>query len=187
MLESLEQLEEDIDKFHRNISDANEVYRQLRLVVKAIERYSGIFEHEAKSLRETAEKTFTDLTAQNAEQVSALAQRITAEHSKYLEDVEATRNALAENKRAIDEAYAAFLKWLEDCKEDDNAKLGRLEQQVESMAAAAEHSCIRISEEMDQLQKRFLEMQQSVNKKLTWVIVGLGLSVVLLALSFAVK
>ena len=175
MIENIEQLEKEIEEFQKNILASTQLVEVLQRTNKTIQQQQKSFDADTKALLkkydEQLKQTTDQLRAHSDESVAQLTKELTDTQGKILSDAvheiaasnEYVSAQLQENTKLITDAQAS------------------LQGKYTSFMETLEETNI------SQLFSSVQELKASLNKKLTPLYVGVGLTLALSIASFFIK
>lgn len=188
MLTDIEALKKEIETFHKNVKDSNELTSLLSDVIRALENESKTFDEKTKEIEDTAD---------------ALLDKIKAEDQSLIEE---TKKELERIIREYEAAQCNYQKKLEDIPrilsersaEQYNLYFDRTKREIGTYMTELSETQIktqRMSAELDekynafltklrstntdQIYKTCLDMDKKINARLTILLGGVGAAVLL--------
>lgn len=156
MLTTIQELEKQIDRFHQNIKDSNELMEILKSVASATKNQTESFEQKTKALQEELGKLPPELSDLFRIHLEAVMQEVHNEHQVYQVTVE-----------KLMEHYTAKLA-------DTEAQIAKVPEQLSRQLEATK---------MDQLYKYCQQMNKSLNLKMLLVFGGVAMAIVVSVIS----
>ena len=96
MLATIQELEQEIDQFHKNIKDSNELMKILMSVISLTKTQTESFEVRTKSLQDTLEKLPPEMRDLFQKNIEGFVQAVHNEHQSYQTAVEKLLDEYAE-------------------------------------------------------------------------------------------
>lgn len=169
MLTTIQELEREIDQFHKNIKDSNELMKILMSVASLTKTQTESFEVRTKALHEELSKLPPELSDLFQKKIESFIQEIHREHQayqsavtslmdRYSEKITVAEGAIAKVPGILDaQNEAAHKKYLEDLgalEEDHAQKLNAIVERHSSMLSAASDALAKFPVELElQMQK----------------------------------
>lgn len=221
MLESIEQLEKEIETFHQNVLASNELNQLISTLIEQIKKQKEEFSHSSTNLLEKVSTSTITIKEHNKQAIDELIRIIQSQTSDFsvqsnnvieqLKEVPSTTEQKNEVLRAhvtssvreleslinslpdqVKSANSNVIEELEKYKAEQDwylAKLGKVEETINAYKTELEtkHSAFLNkleSTNIDQIYKLALETKDSMNKRFTFLFVGLSVTIVLMIVSF---
>jgi len=169
MLTTIQELEQEIDQFRKNIKDSNELMKILMSMASLTKTQTESFEVRTKALHEELSKLTPELSDLFQKKIESFIQEIHREHQAYQSAVTSLMDRYSEKITAAEEAIArvpgildiqneaAHKKYLEDLnavEEGHAQKLDAIIEQHSSKLSAASDALVKFSAELElQMQK----------------------------------
>ena len=178
MLTTIQELEKEIDQFHKNIKDSNELMRILMSVASLTKTQTGSFEARTKALHEELSKLPPELSNLFQKKIESFIQEIHGEHQsyqsavtnlmdRYSEKIATAESAIAKVPGILDaQNEAAHKKYLED--------LGAVEAgHVQKINTIIEQHSVKLSSATGALEKFPTELEEQLQKDRSENVAGL--------------
>jgi hypothetical protein len=225
MLESIEQLEKEIDTFHHNVVASNELNKLISTLIEQIKKQKEEFSHSSTELLERISTSTITIQEHNKQSIDELILTIHSQTSDFsvqsnhvieqLKEVPATteqknetlRDHVTSSVRELERLINSIPDQVKSANsivmgeelakfktEQDRyiSELVKVEETVSAYKTELEmkHSAFLSkleSTNIDQINKLAQETKDEMNKRFTFLFAGLGVTIVLMIVSFFIK
>ena len=133
MLETIQELEHEIDQFHKNIKDSNELMKILSSVVSATKAQTETFDTRARSLQDELGELPPELNSLFEKKISEFVEAVHDEHLSYQDAVaklmEGYSQRVAKAESSLSEVPSALNAQLQKDRAENIADLKQIQQQ----------------------------------------------------------
>lgn len=136
MLNTIQELEKEIEQFHRNIKDSNELIEILRSVALITKEQTESFEKNTNSLYDELTKMPPEMCAVWENKVADLVEKLHAENLSYQTTVSQLLDGCIDKVSAAEEAIAKVPALLEEQNRDTQTKNREEFKQIQLMNKA---------------------------------------------------
>lgn len=196
MLTTIQELEQEIDQFHKNIKDSNELMKILMSVTSLTKRQTESFEVHTKALQDELEKLPPELSELLQKKIEEFVQTLHDEHQSYQTTVAKLMDEYADRFVKAESALAGMPSALEAQLQKDRSEnvagLKRIQEQYtadlsrtsEQLEAKYDAFVAKLeATNMDQLYKCCQDMNKSINAKLGFALGGVAIAVIVSIIS----
>lgn len=200
MLTTIQELEHEIDQFHKNIKDSNELMKILMSVASLTKTQTESFEVCTKALQDELTKLPPELSKLLQKKIEGFVQTLHDEHQLYqtavakLMDEYADRFVKAESflsempsalEAQLQKDHSEHVAGLKQIQEQYAADLSRASEQLEAKYDAFVAKLEATN--MDQLYRCCQDMNKSINTKLGLTLGGVAVAIIVAIISLFIQ
>ena len=193
MLTDIETLQKEIETFHKNVKYSNELTALLSNIISALSDEAKLFEERVKALEASVAATPDQLKSGNQDLIQQTLDNINRAKSDYetslrgyLDELKAVPKSISDTNNAqyndffdsVKKEYGEYVAVLRESQAKMEKISTELDNKYNAFLAKME------STNMDQIYKVCQDMDKKINTKLTMILAGVALAIVLSLISF---
>ena len=188
MLTDIETLQKEIETFHKNVKYSNELTALLSNIISALSDEAKLFDERVKALEASVAATSDQLKSGNQDLIQQTLDNINRAKSDYetalrgyLDELKAVPKSISDTNNA---QYNEFLASVKKEYGDYVAVLRESQTKMEKISTELDNKYNAFlakmeSTNMDQIYKVCLDMDKKINNKLTLIIAGVAVAIIL--------
>ena len=192
MLTDIETLQKEIETFHKNVKYSNELTALLSNIISALSDEAKLFEERVKALEASVAATPDQLKSGNQDLIQQTLDNINRAKSDYetslrgyLDELKAVPKSISDTNNAqyneffdsVKKEYGEYVAVLRESQAKMEKISTELDNKYNAFLAKME------STNMDQIYKVCQDMDKKINTKLTMILAGVAVAVVLSAIA----
>lgn len=193
MLTDIETLQKEIETFHKNVKYSNELTALLSNIISALSDEAKLFDERVKALEASVAATPDQLKSGNQDLIQQTLDNINRAKSDYetalrgyLDELKAVPKSISDTNNAqyndffdsVKKEYGEYVAVLRESQAKMEKISTELDNKYNAFLAKME------STNMDQIYKVCQDMDKKINTKLTMILAGVALAIVLSLISF---
>ena len=193
MLTDIETLQKEIETFHKNVKYSNELTALLSNIISALSDEAKLFDERVKALEASVAATPEQLKSGNQDLIQQTLDNINRAKSDYetalrgyLDELKAVPKSISDTNNAqyneffdsVKKEYGEYVAVLRESQAKMEKISTELDNKYNAFLAKME------STNMDQIYKVCQDMDKKINTKLTMILAGVALAIVLSLISF---
>ena len=193
MLTDIETLQKEIETFHKNVKYSNELTALLSNIISALSDEAKLFDERVKALEASVAATPEQLKSGNQDLIQQTLDNINRAKSDYetalrgyLDELKAVPKSISDTNNAqyndffdsVKKEYGEYVAVLRESQAKMEKISTELDNKYNAFLAKME------STNMDQIYKVCQDMDKKINTKLTMILAGVAVAVVLSVISF---
>lgn len=193
MLTDIETLQKEIETFHKNVKYSNELTALLSNIISALSDEAKLFDERVKALEASVAATPDQLKSGNQDLIQQTLDNINRAKSDYetalrgyLDELKAVPKSISDANNAqyndffdsVKKEYGEYVAVLRESQAKMEKISTELDNKYNAFLAKME------STNMDQIYKVCQDMDKKINTKLTMILAGVALAIVLSLISF---
>jgi len=188
MLTDIETLQKELETFHNNVKQSNELSSLLSNIISALNNEEKMFAEKMKALEDTVSSVPEQLKTGNQDLIQRTLDEINRAKTEYENTVKNYLSVLETLPKTIsdnsEEQYTQFLSSVKKEHGDYVEVLREAQTKIDKMSSELENKYNAFlakmeSTNMDQIYKVCLDMDKKINNKLTLILVGVAAAVIL--------
>ena len=188
MLTDIETLQKELETFHNNVKQSNELSSLLSNIITALNNEEKMFAEKMKALEDTVSSVPEQLKTGNQDLIQHTLDEINRAKTEYENTVKNYLSVLETLPKTIsdnsEEQYTQFLSSVKKEHGDYVEVLREAQAKIDKMNSELENKYNAFlakmeSTNMDQIYKVCLDMDKKINNKLTLILVGVAAAIIL--------
>lgn len=188
MLTDIETLQKELETFHNNVKQSNELSSLLSNIITALNNEEKMFAEKMKALEDTVSSVPEQLKTGNQDLIQRTLDEINRAKTEYENTVKNYLSVLETLPKTIsdnsEEQYTQFLSSVKKEHGDYVEVLREAQAKIDKMNSELENKYNAFlakmeSTNMDQIYKVCLDMDKKINNKLTLILVGVAAAIIL--------
>ena len=188
MLTDIETLQKELETFHNNVKQSNELSSLLSNIITALNNEEKMFAEKMKALEDTVSSVPEQLKTGNQDLIQRTLDEINRAKTEYENTVKNYLSVLETLPKTIsdnsEEQYTQFLSSVKKEHGDYVEVLRKTQTKIDKMNSELENKYNAFlakmeSTNMDQIYKVCLDMDKKINNKLTLILVGVAAAIIL--------
>ena len=188
MLTDIETLQKELETFHNNVKQSNELSSLLSNIITALNNEEKMFAEQMKALEDTVSSVPEQLKTGNQDLIQRTLDEINRAKTEYENTVKNYLSVLETLPKTIsdnsEEQYTQFLSSVKKEHGDYVEVLREAQAKIDKMNSELENKYNAFlakmeSTNMDQIYKVCLDMDKKINNKLTLILVGVAAAIIL--------
>ena len=188
MLTDIETLQKELETFHNNVKQSNELSSLLSNIITALNNEEKMFAEKMKALEDTVSSVPEQLKTGNQDLIQRTLDEINRAKTEYENTVKNYLSVLETLPKTIsdnsEEQYTQFLSSVKKEHGDYVEVLREAQAKIDKMNSELENKYNAFlakmeSTNMDQIYKVCLDMDKKINNKLTLIIAGVAVAIIL--------